>query len=400
MAKSPIPAGTRDPRLDMFRGIALMMIFINHVPGQIYEQFTSRNFGHSDAAEAFVFMAGLAATLAYGPRIAQGIRWTSIRKVWGRAWTLYLVHVFTAFWAIAIMSGAALWFGGEELLTKNAFKPLLTEPLAFLIGIPALTHQLGYVNILPMYAVLLLGAPWLIRLGQYSPRLLLAFTIGLWALTGQFRLNLPNFPFEGGWFFNPFAWQILFSIGILTGLALRRGERLVPVTPWLIWPAAIWLVACAFWVNFEWAMDTLGHVTWQLREWGTPFYLAGFDKTFVSLPRLSHLLALAYILSLPGVIPAFAASRYAAPFRLLGRHGLPVFAAGTILAMLGQAIKHVHPGGFWQDTALIFGGLALQLLLAFAREKLAPKETPAPRASAPAPEHAAVATPKPRLAAR
>lgn len=55
----------RDARLDMFRGLALLMIFINHVPGTAWENFTSRNFGFSDAAEAFVFMSGVAAGLAY-----------------------------------------------------------------------------------------------------------------------------------------------------------------------------------------------------------------------------------------------------------------------------------------------------------------------------------------------
>ena len=379
------PKSPRDPRLDMFRGIALVMIFINHIPGQIYENFTSRNFGHSDAAEGFVFMAGAAAALAYGPRLIDGLNWAALRKVWGRAWTLYLVHLFTAFWAIAIMAGAALWFGGEELLTQNAFKPLTTKPLEFLIGIPALTHQLGYVNILPMYAVLLLAAPFLIRLGQVAPRALLAGALLFWAITGQFRLNLPNFPFEGGWFFNPLAWEVLFCLGILTGLALRRGARFVPVNRWLVGAATLWLVFCAIWVNSETAMASLGHVSWQLREWGAPFYLVEFDKTFVSLPRLSHVLALAYILSLPGLVPAFAASRFAAPLCLLGRHGLPVFATGTILAMLAQAIRHVHPAGLAQDTLLIGAGLMVQLALAYLRDRIAaPAKAAQPKAVDPA----------------
>ena len=49
----------------MFRGLALVMIFINHVPGTVFEAYTNRNFGFSDAAEAFVFMSGVAAGLAY-----------------------------------------------------------------------------------------------------------------------------------------------------------------------------------------------------------------------------------------------------------------------------------------------------------------------------------------------
>ena len=59
------PVKQRDPRLDVFRGLCLVMIFINHVPGNVLEAFTNRNFGFSDAAEGFVFMSGVAAGLAY-----------------------------------------------------------------------------------------------------------------------------------------------------------------------------------------------------------------------------------------------------------------------------------------------------------------------------------------------
>ncbi len=51
----------RDPRIDAFRGVALVMIFIDHVPGNPYETLTLRNWGFSDAAESFVVMSGIAA---------------------------------------------------------------------------------------------------------------------------------------------------------------------------------------------------------------------------------------------------------------------------------------------------------------------------------------------------
>lgn len=373
MRNSPIPPGTRDPRLDFFRGLSLVMIFINHVPGTVYEHFTSRNFGFSDAAEGFVFMSGVAAALAYGPGLARSPQWPTVSRIWGRSWLLYLVHIMTAAWAIGIISAAALWFGADVLLTKNAFRPLTEEPLAFLIGIVTLGHQLGYVNILPMYAALLLAAPFLIRLGQVRPGWLLIGSVGFWALVGTFRLNFPNYPFEGGWFFNPLAWQLLFTLGILTGLALREGRRFVPQRQWLFWAAAGWLVFCLVWVKSDAMLKGLGHVIWQFRQWGAPFWLVDFDKTFVSGPRLLHIMALAYVLSMPGLVPHIAASRVVAPIRLLGRQGLPVFALGTVLAIFAQAVKAVHPAGIWQDTALILGGLALQWAFAAARERLSPK---------------------------
>ncbi|OCX66963.1 hypothetical protein BFP70_03840 [Thioclava sp. SK-1] len=390
---STIPApghvSGRDPRLDVFRGLALAMIYINHVPGQIYENLTSRNFGHSDAAEAFVFMSGTAAAMAYGPKLAAGLNLSTVQKIWGRSWLLYMIHIMLSIWAIAIFSTAALHFGGEGLMKKIALSPLAEQPLEFLIGIATLTHQLGYVNILPMYAVLLLATPFLIRIGQRTPLGLLGGSVAVWALVGQFRLNLPNSVFEGGWFFNPLSWQLIFTLGLLTGLAFRSHNRFVPIKRWLVMTCAAWLIFSAVWVNSDMLQKGLGHVIWQLREWDVPFYLVTFDKTYVGLPRLSHFLALAYILSLPGLIPKLAAHPAFAPLRLMGRHGLPVFAAGTALAILAQAIRYVAPGGVVQDTVLIWGGLAVLYGFAWLREHLAapkPKPMPTTRGTAPGAE--------------
>ncbi|MCA3454710.1 MAG: OpgC domain-containing protein, partial [Rhodobacter sp.] len=149
----------RDLRLDVFRGLALVMIFINHVPGTVYENYTNRNFGLSDAAEGFVLMSGVAAGLAYSPLFRKAPWWPGIGRVWSRVWTLYLVHLFMTAWALAIAAGAALWLGTSHGLRVNEVQVLLREPLGFLVGVPLLTHQLGYVNILPMYAVMLFAAP-------------------------------------------------------------------------------------------------------------------------------------------------------------------------------------------------------------------------------------------------
>ena len=183
-----VPAG-RDLRLDMFRGLALVMIFINHVPGTIYESFTNRNFGFSDAAEAFVFMSGMAAGLAYSNRFRGGNLWAATTKVWARARQLYFVHIVITMLSLAIFAGAANWFGLTELLTKNNLKALFQQPLSTLVGIPLLSHQLGYLNILPLYMTLLLATPLVILAGLRKPWLALAASIALWVAAGQFRFN-------------------------------------------------------------------------------------------------------------------------------------------------------------------------------------------------------------------
>ena len=44
--------------IDFWRGLALVSIFVNHIPGFAFERITHRNYGLSDSAELFVFLAG------------------------------------------------------------------------------------------------------------------------------------------------------------------------------------------------------------------------------------------------------------------------------------------------------------------------------------------------------
>jgi hypothetical protein len=358
------PVG-RDARLDMFRGIALVMIFINHVPGTIYETFTNRNFGFSDAAEAFVFMSGMAAGLAYSNGFRSGNLWLAISKVWARARQLYFVHITITMLCLGMFSAAALWFGLPEVMQKNNITPIYGQPLSTLIGIPMLTHQLGYLNILPLYTMLLLATPVFLLVGLRRPWLLLVLSIALWAAAGQFRLNLPNFPTSGGWFFNPFSWQILFVIGLLTGAAMKAGKRFIPYNPVLFGVAAAFVVFVLLWVKIP-ELGALGRSGLTLiADAGAPFYITWFDKTFLALPRLLHALALFYVLGHLPIMRTIAASPVAAPFRTLGRQGLAVFATGTVISIFLQVIKTPRQPDPLFDGLILGGGILVLLALAW-----------------------------------
>lgn len=369
------PLRGRDPRLDMFRGLALVMIFIDHVPGTIYENFTIRNFGFSDAAEAFVFMSGMAAGLAYSGRFVASnsvsTLWTAIARVWARARTLYFVHLTITLLTLAIFAIAAQSFGMWSMLSQNNVAPLFTHPIGVMIGLPTMMHQLGYLNILPLYIVLLLATPLLLVLGIRWPVPVLIGSILLWIAAGQFRLNLPNFPVPGGWFFNPVSWQLIFVIGLLSGVAMKRGERFIPQSPALLGLAAAFLVFTLLWVKLPVVggaglkgLDTLSKA-------GLPFYITWFDKTFLALPRLLHALALFYVLGHLEVVRRFAGTAIAAPLRLLGRQGLAVFATGTVLSMALQTVKTVTEPDPWLDGLMLGGGLILLWALAWALTRTA-----------------------------
>jgi hypothetical protein len=353
---SGVPAG-RDPRLDMFRGIALVMIFINHVPGTLYESYTNRNFGFSDAAEAFVFMSGMAAGLAYSNGFRTGSLWSATARVWARARQLYFVHLSITMICLAIFAAAALWFGLPEMLTKNNVAPLINQPLSSMVGIPLLTHQLGYLNILPLYATLLVVTPGLILMGLKRPWWLFTGSVALWALAGQFRLNLPNFPNSGGWFFNPFSWQLLFVTGLLSGMAMKVGRRFIPYHRGLFALAAAFVVLVLLWIKVPLVGQAGMSMLSALSKAGAPFYITWFDKTFLALPRLLHALALFYVLGHLPVMLTFARSRIAAPLRAMGRQGLAVFATGTVLSMALQVVKAPRQPDPVFDGLILGGGL-------------------------------------------
>ena len=349
----PTPALTarapsaRDPRLDVFRGICLVMIFINHVPGNVYEDFTSRNFGFSDAAEGFVLMSGIAAGLAYSAdfRARTMQLWTGLARVWRRVWTLYLVHITTTLAALAAASAVAIWLNNAESLFENQMKWVWLDPLPTFVGLVLLTHQFGYVNILPLYLVLLAVAPLLLFVSWRRPMWLMAASVLLWACAGIWHLSLPNYPSEGGWFFNPLTWQVIFVTGLLTGVAMKDGRRLVPVRRWLQVVTGLFLIYAALSTQIPAVSKITGQTLWLAKEtFHLPWNFTAFDKTFVTAPRLLHILALAYFLSSFPAIRRACAHRPCRPVRIAGPSGACRFLRWGRCCALARRGSSMSPG--------------------------------------------------------
>ncbi|MQW89586.1 OpgC family protein [Sinorhizobium saheli] len=357
-----VPAMTgRDTRLDVFRALCLLTIFINHVPGQYLEYLTHKNFGFSDSAEAFVLISGLAVGAAYAGRFVAGARLALTLKIWRRALTLYVAHIMTSIVTLAIFAGGALYFGRQDLIGEINIRPIVDQAEQGIVAMVLLGHQLGYNNILSMYAVLFLMLPGLLWLNAASPRLLFAFSAAFWLAAGWFKLVPYNFLDEGYWFLNPWSWQFLFVIGIISMTHVRRGGRL-PRNPWLIGLSAAYLTLSAFWVMFSW---------WSLDvSFGLPAVLTGFDKTFLSLTRLLHVLALAYLLAIVPVFSRLTRLENNHPLVMIGRHSLAVFIFGTILAMAGQVLLFVTGKNPLIGSLFVLIGIGLHFVYAYYLEWL------------------------------
>src|SRR5579872_6696782 len=273
--------------IDFWRGAVLIAILIDHIPGNPLEHWTPRNFGLSDSAEAFVFLSGLSVGLIYVPRAYK----YGIEPVAGgclrRALKLYGVHIALTLAALLVF-GAAYWLSGvPDLIEAHGRSFVFGSPANGLLGLALLSHQLGYFNILPLYVVLMLWAPVALALSLRGPVLALTVSIGLYAAARIFGINLPNWPEPGGWFFNPIAWQLIFTLGLVAAILWRDGFP--RPAPWLIVLSVATVAGAALIVT-----EGVGLAP-GLRDSAT----AHLDvaKQDLGLARLVHFVALAYLIA-------------------------------------------------------------------------------------------------------
>jgi hypothetical protein len=360
-AMTQIQLKQRDTRIDVFRALALLTIFINHVPGTVYENLTHKNFGFSDSAEAFVLISGIAVGLAYGSKFEPGNRFLITLKAWRRAATLYSTHILTTIATLAIFCAAGIYLKRPDFMSFINIGPLMDQPAKALIGLATMGHQLGYNNILSMYGILLLMLPVILMIANISIAAMLVLSGTLWLVSGVYQIAPPNYPTDGVWFLNPLSWQFLFAIGIAGVMHVRRGGT-IAFNKYLFGLSVTYILIALVWVRWPlWGVDT---------SLGLPMVVTGFDKTFLSLTRLAHVLALAYVIVSVPAISNIARTSVDHPLAILGKHSLPVFVAGTILAMVAQVVKVMNPGGLLDDTLLIASGIMAQFALAYYLEWL------------------------------
>ena len=184
-----------------------------------------------------------------------------------------------------------------------------------------------------------------------------------------------RFPCPAGWFFNPLAWQLIYTIGLLTGVVMKDGRRLVAVRRWLQIPCGVVLLFGLAWMQWSAFGDRMYGFQIAAAQAGFSLYFISFEKTFLPLPRLIHCLALTYLLSSFGWIERASNSAIAAPFAMIGRQALPAFALGSVLVYAVQAIKVETGTNFGLDSLMIGGGIVAMLALAGARQ-FWPKDNP------------------------
>ncbi len=211
---------TRQPNaVDFWRGFALITIFIDHIPGLSYDKYTLTNFSVSDAADLFVFLAGWSLRLmADGGGRRMPTR-DVVLRLFGRALELYAAQILITMLAIAMLAITATELQNPLLLQWHNAASVFDDPVPTHVGLALLTHQLGYFDILPLYVVLMLMAPFFAVIDRLAPTLVLPASAVLYFSALVFQLTLPTWPVSGTWFFNPLAWQFTFVLGFVLARA-------------------------------------------------------------------------------------------------------------------------------------------------------------------------------------
>jgi hypothetical protein len=349
LAEQRATASARFDGIDFWRGLVLCTIFINHVPGNVIEAVTHRNFGVSDSAEAFVFLSGLSLALAYGHRLSPGERTGVLLAVLRRVLKLYGVHVALSFSAIAIFSAGALFWRDPSLLKGLGLQLYVTDAWTCLLGILSLGHQLGYFNILPLYLVLILAVPVQLWLARIDMALMLVVSALVYLAARSFGWNLPHWPGKGGWFLNPLTWQFVMAIGVAAGLTMRR-RGAIPIHPALVAVAAAVVV-----MGFLISPSGPGSV----RNWIGVHGHLDVNKSALGLTRLTHFLALAYVIYASGLTRLCRLMPVFPPLATIGRNGLLGFALLSLLSAIGQVLSHHWRSGPLFDVLFLGGGVVL-----------------------------------------
>jgi hypothetical protein len=336
-----LPAiGERELRLDLFRGMALWLIFIDHLPPSLLTWFTLRNYGFSDATEIFIFISGYTAAFVYGRAMLESGLVVATARILRRVWQIYVAHVFLFTIFLAEISYVATSFENPLYTEEMGIMDFLKQPDVTIVQAMLLRFRPVNMDVLPLYIVLMLFLPLILWMMKWKADLALALSVALYVVTWEYDLYLSAYP-NGFWAFNPLAWQLLFVFGAWCALGGARRMSRILSSPVTLWISSAYLFA-AFCVTMTWYIPQLSHLMPRKLEQ----LMYPIDKTDLDVLRFAHFLALAALTVrfLPREWPGLK-SPWLRPLILCGQHSLEIFCLGVFLAFAGHFILAEVAGG-------------------------------------------------------
>src|ERR1700753_975016 len=207
-----LPEKGRDLRLDLFRGVANWAIFLDHIPDNVVNWITTRNYGFSDAADLFVFISGYIASFVYARMMMERGFIVGATRLTKRVWQLYVAHIILFVIYIVSISYLALRFGDSEIINEFNVAGLVDHATDTIGQGLLLKFKPVNLDVLPLYIVLMGLFPPVLWFMLRQPNSTMLASIALWLAARHFGWNFNAYP-AGSWYFNPYCWQGLFVFG-------------------------------------------------------------------------------------------------------------------------------------------------------------------------------------------
>jgi len=350
----------RDVRLDLFRGIANWCIFLDHIPDNIVNWITIRNFGFSGAADLFIFISGYAASIVYGRMMLERGYLIGATRLFKRTWQLYAAYIVLFVIYIATISSVAAQYAAPDIIYEFNVVALVDHPIRTLGHGLVLESKALNLDILQLYIVLMACFPPVLWIMLRKPDLALAGSVALYIAARQLQWNLPSFP-DGDWYFNPFCWQLLFVSG--AWFALGGVEKCRSILEWPMLPyLGIAYLIFALVMTMAGRFPEFGEMfpTWLLDAFNPN------DRVNLAPYRLLHFFVIAFfarrLLSKDWRGLEWPIFR---PIIKCGQQSLAVFCFGVFLSFAGHFVLTIGSGSLISQIFVSAAGIAIMTLVAY-----------------------------------
>lgn len=355
-----LPEKGRDLRLDLFRGVANWAIFLDHIPDNVVNWITTRNYGFSDAADLFVFISGYTASFVYARMMLERGFIVGATRLTKRVWQLYVAHIILFVIYIASISYLALRFGDSEMINEFNVAGLVDNATETLRQGLFLRFKPLNLDVLPLYIVLMGLFPPVLWFMLRKPDLTMVLSIILWLTARHFGLNLNAYP-AGQWYFNPYCWQVLFVFGAWCAMGgARRSGWLInsPITIWLCFA----YLAFALIMTMAGRFPTLGGM---FPEWLFSAFNPN-DKTNLAPYRFIHFVVIVILVIrfVPKEWPGLEWKIFD-PVIVCGQQSLAVFCVGVFLSFVGHFELSMSSGSLFAQLFVSIAGIAIMTTVAY-----------------------------------
>ena len=355
-----LPEKGRDLRLDLFRGVANWAIFLDHIPDNIVNWITTRNYGFSDAADLFVFISGYTASFVYARMMLERGFVVGATRLTKRVWQLYVAHIILFVIYIAAISYLALRFGDSDIIDEFNVAGLVDNATETLRQGLFLRFKPLNLDVLPLYIVLMGLFPPVLWFMLRKPDLTMGLSIVLWLVARHFDWNLSAYP-AGTWYFNPFCWQVLFVFGSWCALGGARRSM------WFINSKGV-IYLCFAYLLFALIMTMAGRFP-DLGAMFPEWLFSAFnpnDKTNLAPYRFLHFVVIVILVIkyVPKEWPGLEWKVFD-PVIKCGQQSLAVFCVGVFLSFVAHFLLSLSSGSILVQILVSLAGIAIMTAVAY-----------------------------------